>query len=696
MANFKSVCLVLLTLILVPLASAEQDIEDPAQITSLDSKVMQSGGVSISGQSIRWVKLNITAPQNREYQTYSNKADYVLDAFGNSMMTYEEKSPSNAVYYSLESIVQTESRRTHTLPKSYTVPEDVKKYMKPSTNIQSDDARIIQRAKEISANKNSDFEKIAALASYVHNNTEYIESFGTSSKDALWVFENKVGTCDEYSSLFIALARSIGYPARYISGHAYGAKGWTPHAWAEVYIGKWVPVDSTWLEVGWLDGTHIEFHASGTNRVENTAEIYGVNAKIEKWLPGETIIETIDYALREKDSGYSLLQTTNVLEPGETSIVVLKIIPSEYAVLEVSLVPCKSEKPIVSIENREREAVLVPGEETLLWWHVTAETGLQKNIIYTCPLVLNSRLLGVRKVNITVDTSGRNEDSVALSAELRSPIISAGDAQTVFASAERTTGLEDYVIGFISKEGYKEKDVSESISSVEFSFTPKNTGINHGVLFSSTGHALSIEYDVLLQSGTRISNTSVPSLVKLGDAAKLSVVIKSPDNVKRALRLKSIIDGTETVQNFELQGLKTLDFVFSPVSAGEKTIRLELSGSGVYDSRIEKFRMYDIPEIQAALSEDFGQNIATIHVEALRDSAENVTVRFLGQEKSIGVISGKKDVEFDITEFGVHEAEIMFNDVAGSIHTQTFHFDVKKEGFLQRIARTILSFLGIK
>ncbi|MCK5333448.1 MAG: transglutaminase domain-containing protein, partial [Candidatus Aenigmarchaeota archaeon] len=464
-------------MILAPLAFAEQDIEDPSQITILDSKVVQSGGVAVSGQSIQWVKLNITLPQNKEYQTTSNKADYALDEYENSIMVYEEEKPSNAVYYSLESIVQTKSRRTHTLPGSYTVPENVRKYINPSANIQSDNERIIQHAKKISENKNSDFEKIAALASYVHNNTEYIESFGTSSKDALWVFENKVGTCDEYSSLFIALARALGYPARYITGYAYGDKGWTPHAWAEVYLGVWVPVDATWLEVGWLDGTHIEFHASGTNRVENTAEIYGVSAKIDKWLPGETTIETQDYTLQEKDSGYSLLQTADVLEPGETSIVVLKIIPSEYAVLEVSLVPCKSEKPIVSIENRERETVLVPGEETILWWHVTAENNLQKNIIYTCPLVLNSRLLGVRKVNITVDTSGQDETSVNLFAELQSPILSAGDAQTVFATAERVKGLEGHVIGFVSKDGYTEKEVSESSTSAEFSFTPKNTGI---------------------------------------------------------------------------------------------------------------------------------------------------------------------------------------------------------------------------
>ncbi|MCK5333690.1 MAG: hypothetical protein KAJ24_04205, partial [Candidatus Aenigmarchaeota archaeon] len=321
---------------------------------------------------------------------------------------------------------------------------------------------------------------------------------------------------------------------------------------------------------------------------------------------------------------------------------------------------------------------------------------LQKNIIYTCPLVLNSRLLGVRKVNITVDTSGRDEDTTALSAELRSPVLSAGDAQTVFATAERTKGVEDYVIGFVSKDGYMEKEFSGSSISAEFSFTPKNTGINYGVLFSSTGQALDIEYDVRLRSGTRISNAIVPSLVKLGENAKLSVVIKSPDKMKRALRLKAIIDGEEIVQNFELQEFKTVEFVFSPESAGEKTIRLELSGDGVHDSRIEKFRAYDIPEIQAALSEDFGRNLAVIRIETLRDSAENVTVRFLGQKKHIDAVSGKNDLEFDITEFGVHEAEIVFNDAAGGIHTQVFHFEVKKEGFLQRIARTILSFLGIK
>jgi transglutaminase-like putative cysteine protease len=59
----------------------------------------------------------------------------------------------------------------------------------------------------------------------------------------------RAGVCQDFAHLFIAVARSIGVPARYVSGyiHAPGAATTASHAWAEAWVpGRgWVGYDAT-------------------------------------------------------------------------------------------------------------------------------------------------------------------------------------------------------------------------------------------------------------------------------------------------------------------------------------------------------------------------------------------------------------------------------------------------------------------
>ena len=78
---------------------------------------------------------------------------------------------------------------------------------------------------------------------------------------ASMVLEKRVGDCTEHTQLFIALARSVGIPAREVSGLAYMGDGYRCfvwHAWAEVALdGHWVQVDPTFGEPV-ADPTHIK------------------------------------------------------------------------------------------------------------------------------------------------------------------------------------------------------------------------------------------------------------------------------------------------------------------------------------------------------------------------------------------------------------------------------------------------------
>ncbi|HWV51875.1 transglutaminase family protein [Pseudorhodoplanes sp.] len=64
-------------------------------------------------------------------------------------------------------------------------------------------------------------------------------------------FALKRGVCQDISHIFIAAARSLGIPARYVSGYFYRADGMNDqhagHAWAEAYVDGlgWVGFDAT-------------------------------------------------------------------------------------------------------------------------------------------------------------------------------------------------------------------------------------------------------------------------------------------------------------------------------------------------------------------------------------------------------------------------------------------------------------------
>lgn len=151
----------------------------------------------------------------------------------------------------------------------YEVPEEKIKYLAQTNN-----TKISQEMKEkvkelVSGSKNS-FEAVYKLSTWISDNIEYDISYGEEIKPAKFVFENKVGTCDEFTNLFISMAREAGLPTRYVAGIVYSKDGWGYHAWAEVYLGEWIPVDPTWNEVGWVDATHIPL-----GKFKDSSEVLG-------------------------------------------------------------------------------------------------------------------------------------------------------------------------------------------------------------------------------------------------------------------------------------------------------------------------------------------------------------------------------------------------------------------------------------
>jgi transglutaminase-like putative cysteine protease len=86
-----------------------------------------------------------------------------------------------------------------------------------------------------------------------------------SVPSALDIYRTRRGDCNEHTVLYVALARAIGLPARTAAGLVYLNGSFYYHAWPEVYLNGWVPVDPTFGQFP-ADAAHLRFVVGGLAR----------------------------------------------------------------------------------------------------------------------------------------------------------------------------------------------------------------------------------------------------------------------------------------------------------------------------------------------------------------------------------------------------------------------------------------------
>ena len=127
--------------------------------------------------------------------------------------------------------------------------QDPGKYLKSERLVPST-PEFLQIATEVTAGKEGDLECARALYDHVIDHLRYAK-VGTEygHGDAEFACDSGGGNCTDFHSYFIALARSVGIPARFAIGAAIpssrddgGISGY--HCWAEFYTdGHWWPID---------------------------------------------------------------------------------------------------------------------------------------------------------------------------------------------------------------------------------------------------------------------------------------------------------------------------------------------------------------------------------------------------------------------------------------------------------------------
>jgi transglutaminase-like putative cysteine protease/predicted glutamine amidotransferase len=234
-------------------------------------------------QAVRSHELTISVPyQGRDYE----------DVFGNRVRRIEIESPFSEMVIESRSVVEVldvDPLGFGPLHVSSTIPlvwmpwqrQVLDPFLLPPELPETELSDLAKYA--MSFVKRNDYELLATLLDINHTiKREFAYQPGTTNNltTAFDVFVNRRGVCQDFTNLFICLARLLGVPARYVCGYVYtGPKaaelephqlqGEASHAWVQLYLPQvgWKGFDPT---NGILTQTDHVRVAVGRNRLDAT------------------------------------------------------------------------------------------------------------------------------------------------------------------------------------------------------------------------------------------------------------------------------------------------------------------------------------------------------------------------------------------------------------------------------------------
>jgi transglutaminase-like putative cysteine protease len=171
------------------------------------------------------------------------------DAFGNIAHFFTAEGPFNELSVTVEGEVDTHD--THSIVRSAIERFPPGLFLRETALTQPDDG-IVDFAASTHAEAGSDpLPLLHGLMTALNREMKFDTDPTHTATTAAEAFTLRRGVCQDLTHIYIAAARRLGFPARYIGGHFYRVDGVTEqdagHAWAEVFIENlgWVGFDPT-------------------------------------------------------------------------------------------------------------------------------------------------------------------------------------------------------------------------------------------------------------------------------------------------------------------------------------------------------------------------------------------------------------------------------------------------------------------
>ena len=136
-------------------------------------------------------------------------------------------------------------------------PDKWPEFLQAGPFVEADHPDIIAQAQELVAGEKNAFTAAAKISRWVQERIQVQFNIGIF-RSALDILHDPAGVCRDAAVLYTALARAAGIPTRVCAGVVYLRGVFMGHAWAESWVGQWVPFDPTRPE-DFVDATHLKF-----------------------------------------------------------------------------------------------------------------------------------------------------------------------------------------------------------------------------------------------------------------------------------------------------------------------------------------------------------------------------------------------------------------------------------------------------
>src|SRR3989338_3357479 len=370
------------------------EMGNPIRVKSADVNVIIIGNGTISGSigANDTVEIKLQTFSGNETQEIAGiteilqignrtiNAAHESDEFGNKYAIFKISNIESANFeYTINARIRTSSSVFDLKDYDLSAPINAEtRFLQESTYIQSNDAGIRSLAFS-TLDSNSLLENAIKAAEFAHGYITYDLDYFTTVLSSKEVLDVRKGTCDEFSNLTAALLRARGIPTRYVVGYVYSGKKWDTHAWLEFFVPGmgWVALDSTYLEAGFVDGTHLVLAKllDQSQAVDSITTTQGISVKIGK---DEDVIVN-DFSNFQRYTGLDVLFPENLKsrQNFDFNLEVANLTQGKFiAPIEMRL------HELFVYESPERLVLLNPEERKTLYWNADAPDTAGLNYIY--------------------------------------------------------------------------------------------------------------------------------------------------------------------------------------------------------------------------------------------------------------------------------------------------------------------------
>ncbi len=580
---------------------------------------------------------------SRQSVDYVNTEPLAKDWSDNNLL-FEWHAPDPGLFtISLESKLSSFNRLTHVEKKiKFPISSIDRKYAEfiEPREIIDVNPEIRALASSLASGEDDLYKVLFKLSTWIEKNIKYNLSSLTAdaSQKSSWVLENKFGVCDELTSLFISLTRSLGIPARFVSGVSYSNIGltndnWGPHGWAEVYFPDigWIPFDVTYKELGFVDATHIKLKTnvdSGGSSISYITK--GNNMEI---IPGE-----MDFDVKVINKGFKLNKLlefdidllSSEINFGSYNLITLSVKnPNGYYV--AARVSLANVNEIELLDDNTKPLILAPGEETRIYWALRVSPGLREGYVYTFPISITGSRGEKSETSFIASEFGKtyskdyvlslieHEDSGKGSSEL---LLSCNPLnhklyldETMKINCSVTNKGDSKLLKLkvcLEDDCSSAKIIPDATLEFDYEKTFSSLGI-HNILFSAENNFVKNNYylvvDVQDEPLLDIINLDFPETISYDEDSDITFVVKkksssNPKNVKIAL-IHKMMNNEWFADEIKSQYEYKLLFSGSNLDFGDNDFKISIE----YDSSEGKHYKVEKEFVMTLEKTNIGQSI---------------------------------------------------------------------------------------